>query len=127
VLDSEGLVHPYPKPLSIRAGELRLQADHPVESLNGVAGVEAIPLGMVVVTYYRPGAEWDPRELSPGEAALALLSHTVTARTRPDEAIRAISRAVENAVVYEGERGEAQELAPRLLAQLERQPAGPAG
>src|SRR5215210_129987 len=118
VLDSEGLVHPYPKPLSIRSGDEALQADHPVESLNGVAGVHAIPLALVVITCYVPGADWAPRQLSAGEAALAVLSHTVTARTRPDEAIRAIGRAVENAVALEGERGEAHELAPRLLAQL---------
>jgi hypothetical protein len=115
VLDGDGLVHPYPKPLSIRAGREDLQADHPVESLNGVAGVGAIPLGLVIVTYYRPGTAWAPRELSPGEAALALLSHTVTARTRPDEAIRAVSRAVGNALTLEGERGEAVEFVDELL------------
>ena len=127
VLDNDGLVHPYPKPLSIRAGEQDLQTDHTIESLNGVAGESAIPLGVLVVTSYDPGAEWSPRELSAGEAALAVLSHTVTAQTRPDEAIRAIGRAVENAVALESERGEAAELVPRLLAQLEREPAGPAG
>jgi len=115
VLDNDGRVHPYAKPLSIRAGDQAMQKDHPVESLNGVAGVDAIPLGALIVTYYRPGAEWAPRKLSAGEAALAVLSHTVTAQTRPGEAIRAISRAVENAVVLEGERGEARELATELL------------
>ena len=116
VLDSDGLVHPYPKPLSIRAGRESLQTDHSVEALNGIAGVEPVPLGTVIVTYYRPGADWAPRKLSPGEAALALLSHTVTARTRPEEAIRAISRALENAVALEGERGEAAEFVDQFLA-----------
>jgi hypothetical protein len=115
VLDSKGLVHPYPKPLSIRAGDEQVQAEHSVESLNGVAGVEAIPLGVAIVTYFRAGAAWAPRELSAGEAALALLSHTVTARTRTDQAIRAIGRAVENAVTFEGERGEAADLVDELL------------
>jgi hypothetical protein len=115
VLDSDGLVHPYPKPLSIRSGDESLQADHPVESLNGTAGVDAIPLGFLIVTYYKPGTDWAPRELSAGEAALALLSHTVTARTRPDEAIRAISRSLRDAVALEGERGEATELVDELL------------
>ena len=68
------------------------------------------------MTYFRSGADWAPRELSPGEAALAVLSHTVTAQTRPAEAIRAIGRAVENAVALEGERGEAVELVDELLA-----------
>jgi hypothetical protein len=115
VLDGDGLLHPYPKPLSIRVGSESLQSDHPVESMDGAVGVGAIPLGVVLVTYYKPGTEWAPRELSPGEAALALLSHTVTAQTRPDEALRAISRAVGNAVTLEGERGEAVELVDELL------------
>ena len=123
ILDNDGLVHPYPKPLSIRSGEQRLQTDHPVESLNGVAGVDPVPLGVVLITGYDPGAEWSPRELSPGEAALAVLSHTVTAQTRTAEALGAIRRAVENAVTLEGPRGEASELAPRLLEQLSREPA----
>jgi hypothetical protein len=127
VLDKNGLVYPYPKPLSIRVGDDHLQTDHTIESINGVAGVDPIPLGALIITNYDPGSEWAPRELSAGEAALAVLSHTVTAQTRPDEAIRAISRAVQNAVALEGERGEAQELAPRLLAQLSREPARRAG
>ena len=127
VLDNNGLVHPYPKSLSIRSGDQAVQTEHTVESLNGVAGVDPVPLGALIITNYERGVEWEPRELSAGEAALAVLSHTVTAQTRPDEAIRAISRAVENALALESQRGEAQELAPRLLAQLEREPAGPAG
>jgi len=127
VLDNNGLVHPYAKPLSIRSGDHDVQTEHTVESLNGMTGVDPVPLGALIVTNYERGFEWEPRELSAGEAALAVLSHTVTAQTRPDEAIRAISRAVENALALESQRGEAQELAPRLLAQLERQPAGPAG
>ena len=115
VLDRDGLVHPYPKPLSIRSGDERIQADHPVESINGTVGVGAIPVGVVIVTYFRPGTEWSPRRLTPGEAALAVLSHTVTARTRPGEAIRAIGRAVESAITLEGERGEAAELVGELL------------
>lgn len=127
VLDNHGRVHPYPKPLSIRAGENDQQTEHSIESLNGVAGVDPVPLGAVILTIYDPGAEWAPRELSAGEAALAVLSHTVTAQSRPSEAIRAISRAIENAVALEGDRGEAAEFVPLILAQLERQPAGPAG
>lgn len=116
VLDGDGRLHPYPKPLSIRKGETSLQSDHTVESLNGVAGVELIPVGLVLVTYYRPGAQWVPRKLSPGEAAMAVLANTVTVRQRPQEGLRAITRALEGADAYEGERGEAVELVDRVLA-----------
>ena len=82
VLDAQGLLHPFAKPLSLR--ERVRQSDHSVESLGGVAAREPVPLRMVVVTSFRPGGEWRPRRLSPGEAVLGLLSHTVPALTRPD-------------------------------------------
>src|SRR4051812_20838647 len=42
VLDADGLVHPYPKPLSIRSGGYS-QVEHTVDSLGGTAGDTAAP------------------------------------------------------------------------------------
>jgi hypothetical protein len=116
VFDAEGRVHPYPKPLSLRpfdsTGE---QVESPVESLGGVAGEEALPLGAAYVTYYVPGAEWVPRRLSRGEGALALMARAVPGRNRPEESMQALARAVKDAVVLQGERGEADEFAELML------------
>jgi hypothetical protein len=119
VLDWEGLVHPYPKPLSLRDGS-QIQTEHPVESLGGVAGEEALPIGAIVVTSYRPEAEWQPRYPSGGEGAMALVANAVPARERPSEVMHAISRAAEGAIVIESDRGEAEPIAPLLLAELDR-------
>jgi hypothetical protein len=86
-----------------------------VGTLGGTTGEGPIPIGLVLVTTYRPGAQWAPRELSSGAGALALLSHTVPAQERPDDTLRAIKLALEDAIVLEGERGEADALAPLLL------------
>lgn len=118
LLDAEGLVHPYAKPLSLR-NEQRVQTEHAVESLGGVAGEHPLRVGAVILTSYRPDADWQPARLTPGEGALALLSHTVPAQERPAEAMRAVTQAVDGAIVLRGERGDAQALAPRLLAELE--------
>jgi hypothetical protein len=120
VIDREGLVHPYPKPLSVRNGGWE-QIDHTVETLGGVAGDEAVPVAMVVVTSYDPGAQWNPRQLSAGAGAMALLSNAVPAQERPKEVMHAVSRAAKDAIVLEGDRGEADEVAPLLLAELEHQ------
>ena len=119
VVDDEGLVHPYPKPLSLR-DDRGWQTDHHVQTLGGVAGERALPMGAVVVTSYRPDAEWRPRRGSPGEGALALMANTVPARERPAQAVRTLMRALEGAVVIESERGDAEEVAPLLLAEFER-------
>ncbi len=117
VLDREGNVHPYARPLSIRSKKLAHEP-HPVESLGGTAGEAPAPLGAVVVTSYRPGAKWRPKRLSPGEALLSLLENTIPAQSRPQESLRVIARSVENAVLMEGERGEADVVAPLLLSAL---------
>jgi hypothetical protein len=116
-LDEHGLVHPFAKPLSLRKGGG--QIDHEVASLGGVAGAVPVPVGMVVAATYRPGAEWLPAQLSAGEAVLALLGDTLAAQTRPADSLRALTAATNGALVLQGERGEAADIAPVLLAALE--------
>ncbi len=117
-LDADGLVHPYPKPLSVR-DEHEVQHDHDVSSIGGVAGDRARPIGLVVATSFSPGAQWSPRRLTPGEGLLALLSHTVAAQTRPPQVMAFLRRASESAKFLESPRDEAAALAPLLLAELE--------
>jgi hypothetical protein len=119
VIDREGLIHPYPKRLSVRDHEL-VQTEHHVESIGGVAGDGPLPLGMIVVTTYRAGAAWHPEALSAGAGALALLSNALPAQERPQEVMEAVTRAASDAIVIASERGEADEVAPLLLAELER-------
>jgi hypothetical protein len=121
-LDDDGLVHPYPKPLSLRVNDHR-QQNHHVERLGGTAGDRPLPVRAVVVTAYRRGTKWAPKPLSTGDGALSLLAHAVPARERPAESLRATRRAVEDAIVLQGDRGEAEDLVPLLLAKLEARAA----
>lgn len=118
-LDAAGMVHPYARPLSIRH-DGPVQSDYDVGSLGGVAGVEPVPLGIVVLTRYRQGAAWRPQQLSAGDAVLALMANTVRVRAQPEETLRALSRSVDRALALESERDEADAVAPMLLAELDR-------
>jgi hypothetical protein len=118
-LGEDGLVHPFAKPLSFR-NDLSVQTDHHVDVLGGVAGERPVPVGAVIVTRYRAGSGWRPRRLTSGAAVLALLSHAVPAQSRPAQALRAINRTVERATLIEGDRGEADAVAPLVLAEIER-------
>ncbi len=117
MLDETGRVHPYARQLSFRPPDGR-PVELSVEQLGGVAGTEPRPVGMVVVTRYRPGGEWQPRELSSGAAVLATLEHTIPAEQRPEQSMRVLKNAINGAVALEGERGEADELAAELLETL---------
>ena len=114
VLDERGLVHPYPKPLSIRRDGAR-RAERPGVSPEGSVGTEQLTAALIVVTSYRPGGSWRPQRASPGAGALALFANTVPARDRPAEAMAAVRSAAASAIVLEGERGEAAETAAALL------------
>lgn len=120
LIDRDGRVHPYPKPLSIR-DHAAVQIDHGVESLGGIAGADPLPIGAVVFTEYRSGARWDPRELTPGQGALALFDNTLAAQDRPAEALAAFRKALRGARLLEGQRGDAEALVPDLMAMLEAQ------
>lgn len=129
VLDGEGRVHPFAKPLSIRgAGGCDVHARRrPVEELGGEAGRDPLPVALVVLTSHRPGASFRPRTLSAGRAVLEMLAHTVPARLRPEASLVALERAVAGATVLAGDRGEAGEVVPLLLQRLDEMEPPPRG
>ena len=117
VLDADGLVHPYPKPLSVRINDTRETDEQPVESLGGLAGDRPLPVALIAFTSYHPGAGWALRSRTAGEGAVKLLEHSIAARSRPEQVLAAVRRAATNAMVLEGERGDAGQAASALLSQ----------
>jgi hypothetical protein len=96
------------------------------EELGGHSATAPLPVGLVVLAVHRTGARWEPARLSAGQAVIEMLAHTVPARLRPAESLRALERAMARAVAVKGERDEAAELAPRLLRMLEEAAPGAA-
>jgi hypothetical protein len=117
VLDEDGRVHPYAKPLAIRNGGYE-QTEHDVTVFGGTQGVEPIPIGLVALCWYEIGATWAPRQLSAGEAVLAVLANTFSTPDHPDQALPAVTKAVSGAVTLEGTRGDAADCARELLRAL---------
>jgi hypothetical protein len=105
VLDARGLVHAYRTPLTLRDGP----AAPPDELPPVVPG--PLPIGLVLLTRYRAGARWRPQRVSPARAGIELLAHTLAARWRPARALSTLARALADALVLKGVRGEARDLA----------------
>ena len=120
VLDSRGGVHAFPKPPSIREGDGVISHRCALDELDGLQGSRPLRVGLVVMSEYKPGSRWRPRGLSPGQAVLALLANTVSARLRPQLALRTLEKAVSHAPALKGTRGEAEETAESLLNGLDR-------
>ena len=118
--DAEGLVHPYPKPLSIRPGDgTRRAVDTPAASLGASTADRATPVGLVAATHYVEHARWAPKQRTPAEGALLLLEHAVAARDDPPRVLRDLRAAVGGARIVEGDRGEASVAAQALLRELQ--------
>jgi|CXWL01.1.fsa_nt_gi hypothetical protein len=105
VLDHDGRVHPYARPLGMRAngGRVWLQT---AEQLGGRAGNDPLPLGMVVLTRYVREATWSPRIAPPGYAATRLMRQSLLMRRDPERAISILAAACSRVRCVRSERGE---------------------
>ncbi len=118
VFDSRGRVHAFPLPPEILEGSGRSIAEL-IEELGVTPGGPPLPVGLVIVSEYKPGARWSPQTLSPGQAALALLANTASVRLEPQRALETLKRAVGRAPVLIGARGEVDEVLEKMLAELD--------
>jgi hypothetical protein len=107
VLDPDGLLHPYPKPLAVREGGADAQVNRPVESFGGRAATEPVPVSLVIVSEYRAGAVWEPARLSAGDGMLALSDNSISIRRSPQMVLETLGKALAGAEVRAGTRGEA--------------------
>lgn len=118
VLGSDGHLYQYAKPLSIRGDDDSTKTMRDISVFGGTAGETPVPVGLVLVTQYRTGASWEPLELTRSEAVLEFLPHAFAAQERPQQTLAILGRAVKAATALKGDRGDAAELAPALLALL---------
>ena len=120
VLDEQGRVHPFPKPLSIRENGTHDQTEYSVEELGGKVGKKPLPVGVVIVSNYKAGARWRPRELSAGRGALEMLAHSISARNQPGVALSTLHRVASRALLLKSKRGEARQVVDSILSRLEK-------
>jgi len=119
VLDENGLVHPFPKFLSMRGitDNLR-QFNVSVEVIGGKIGKNPIPIGLVLITEYEPGVRWNPEFLSKAEGILNLISHAVPFSDKPAKTLGILEKALRDSKIVKQKRGEATEFARKVLELL---------
>jgi hypothetical protein len=86
-----------------------------LDARPGSAVDRTVPVGLVAMTLYRPGAEWTPQRLTQAEAVVALMAYVQGAHERPANTLAALRRALADATVLKGDRGEASDAAAGLL------------
>lgn len=115
VLDRKGLVHPFPRPLSVRDSSGCVPRRITAEAVGAKIGATPLPVGLIVATHYEQQGRWRPRALSPGRGALVLLANTLAARSRPGQALDTIQGAISDAKTLQSPRGPAAEVVEKVL------------
>lgn len=115
VLDEQGRVHSFAKPLSIRQKGGYEQRDQSVEELGGQVGSKPLDVGIILACHYQSGTRWRPRQLSAGEGALELMTHTASTRRQPERVLNVLGKVAAGAIVLKGARGESHELLDEIL------------
>lgn len=117
VADRNGLIYPYPKPLSIRQRESvdGAQINYDVAHFRGVQAIDPLPVSLVIVTEYHRRARWQPQILSPGQGVLELLKHTTNSLKFPRLVMPILRKIAVQAKIIKTKRGEADKTARAIL------------
>jgi hypothetical protein len=115
VVDRYGRVHPYARPLNIKLAKGGFRRKYQPE----LFGKQPIPIGLVVITRYQENGRWQPRTVTGGRAVLALINNTVSIRRQPRAALSTLCRAIAGVRAVESVRGEASQIAPLILTEME--------
>lgn len=119
LLDRNGRVHPFAKPISVRMPATLRQQPRSIEEIGGRTAERPMKVGAVLATHYREGAKSRFREVSHGQGVLDLVANAVAARSAPSRVLGAARNAGAGAIVLRGPRGEAQAAAECLFSMLD--------
>lgn len=120
VVDSAGMLHPYPTPLKLRRSDGTRDRLVPSE-----AGYEVpdspVPVRCVAFTEFSPGARFTPSQLGRADAMMKLLENLFlpsAIRCWPEETVGVLAAVLDDALILKGERGESEQSARELISLL---------
>jgi len=115
LIDNEGRAHAYPRPLMIRNGSIEQVPVLPSEFRASV-GEGPAPVGWILSLQFQSGGRWNIGEVAQSIGLLDLLRNTPHVLTDSPEVVEAFQHAVEGAVCYSGDRGDAADAAQQILS-----------
>jgi hypothetical protein len=114
VLDRDGNVHPYDRPLLMRDEQGRRRRMSPTD-FGARVHQQHLPIETIVFTHFDPGCQWQPTRITRGEATMKLLENTISVRRDPNTALQTFGRITNHANLLAGPRGIASQVARHLL------------
>ena len=117
LLDAEGRVHAYPRPLMLRNGRGGRRPTLP-SAWNARTADSPAPVRLILSVEWRRGGRWHVRQIPQSETLLLLLRNTPQEMAEFPEIVGLLRTAVSSAACYTGVRGEAARAAGRVIELL---------
>ena len=114
LIDSEGRVYPYPRPLLLRNGSPEQYPVLPGEC-NASIGNAPAPVGWILSLEYQPKCRWSVAAMPQSEALLTLLRNTPHVLAESPDLVGVFRHAVAGATCYSGRRTETADAADQIL------------
>jgi hypothetical protein len=114
LIDSEGRVHPYPRPLLLRNGGSQQFPVLP-RDCNAPVGNAPVTVGWILSLEYQPAGAWSVAMVPQSETLLTLLRNTPHALVEMPDMVGAFQHAVAGARCYAGRRTDAVDAAGQIL------------
>jgi len=119
LIDPEGCVHPYPRPLLLRDGSPE-QFPILAAEWHAPVGRAPAPIGWIFSLEYAPSSPWNIAPISQSEALLTLLRNTPHALADTPGLVAPFLHAVTGVTCYAGHRAEAVEAVNQILHLIDR-------
>jgi hypothetical protein len=114
MVDPEGFVHPYPRPLLMRYGSPD-QRPMLASERNAEIGENAAPISWIFALQYDPRAALTLKEVPQSLALVFLLGNTPHALEQSPDMVSTFRRAVSGARCFAGNRNDAEEAVDQIL------------
>jgi len=118
VLDHDGRVHPYAVGMRVNSGGQEGPRRVPVQTMGVRVGARRLPVGVILLSEYKPGAVFKPSRGTPGEAVLSFIGNCLSPLREPDAMLSLMAGVASGATILKGVRGEADEAVDALLSRI---------
>lgn len=108
VLDANGMVHPFPRLLSMRDENGDYLRTHvSAESLGGTVGILPMPVSFVLLTKYDPKSSFKPVILSSGMGLMKMMPQAISLRSQSEFTLNVLKTIANSATIAESLRNNA--------------------
>lgn len=118
VLDGSGAVHSFPHHVKRRIPFEGVRRIDPVD-LGWAQDFEPVKVSHVLFLEYRKGHELRVESISRGRGLALLVQNSVSATVYPERVLPVLKKVAEEALFFQGTRGEVDDAADKILALIE--------